>query len=175
MQTNIFELLQITIPSLILSVAIVSIIVIYQNNENKKRKHELLSQTRKTSIAIRLQAYERVLILLERLGFDSMLKRTYKKGMTVSELQQQLLTNIRTEFEHNFSQQLYMSNEAWQNVIISKENTIQIINTKSLGLKPDASGLELSKQIFEYLIEEARENPTKRAIDFLKKEAQQLF
>jgi hypothetical protein len=168
------EIIKVSLPSLFLAIVVVLIILSYFKNEEKKRRYESIAQNRKLTVSIRLQAYERILIYLERIGLDSLLKRVSKKDMTVGELQQRLLSTIRSEFEHNFSQQLYISTEAWQRVVKTKENTIQIINTQSLKIDQKKPALHLSKAILEYMME-LSSPPGKTTIEFLKKEAQLLF
>jgi hypothetical protein len=89
--------------------------------------------------------------------------------MTASQLHTALLNAIRSEFEHNLSQQVYMSPQAWEVVRNARSGIIRIINTEAEKMKPEASGLDLSRQLFQSLMELEKE-PTRVAIDFLKGE-----
>lgn len=90
------------------------------DNESKSRMMELKKGNRELITPVRLQAYERVTLFLDRISPNSLVMRTYKAGMTGRMLQGELIKSIRSEFEHNMSQQIYMSNQAWELVKNSK-------------------------------------------------------
>jgi hypothetical protein len=123
---------------------------------------------------MRLQAYERLILFLERISPESILVRVNKKGMLASDFQNSLLGNIRAEWEHNLSQQLYVSKEAWELVKNAKENIISLINISSEKVAPNDSSFELSRKILE-TFSELDANPTTIAIDFLKKEVKNIL
>jgi len=145
----------------------------YFNNEEKRRRNEQIISNHKIVTPIRLQAYERVILLLERIGPESLLIRVKKQGMSSQELQTAMLKQIRAEFEHNLSQQIYMSQEAWDIVVNSKENMVKLINTSALEVNPASPSMELGKLILEYLV--GGKSPTKPGIDFIKKEVSEYF
>jgi hypothetical protein len=89
--------------------------------------------------------------------------------MTASQLQSALLTTIRSEFEHNLSQQIYMSPQAWEVVKNARSNTIKIINNEAGKIKANAPGIEFSKQLLGTVMEIEKE-PTRVAIDYIKNE-----
>ncbi len=99
-----------------------------------------LLQTVKTITPIKLQAYERIVLFLERISTESLIMRTVKPGMTAQQLHSALIANIRSEYEHNLSQQIYMSNEAWEMVKNAKGTVIRIINNIATKLPPTATG-----------------------------------
>lgn len=143
-------------------------------NETQRQKSELMFNTIKVTLPLRLQAYERLILLMERISPESIIIRVNKKGMLASDLQAALLGNIRAEWEHNLSQQLYVSNEAWEMVKNAKENIIKLINICSERVTPNESGFELSKKILETYAE-LEVNPAMLAIDFLKKEVKDIL
>jgi predicted AlkP superfamily phosphohydrolase/phosphomutase len=136
----------------------------------------LESRTRSTEVVqpIRLQAYERICILLERMSPNNMVVRLNDNKMTARQLQSLMLAEIREEFNHNVSQQIYMSEEAWSNVRTAKEDLITIINTSADNLGDDAMGIDLAKGIFQELMSKPRD-PINEALIFLKEEIRQIF
>ena len=123
---------------------------------------------------IKLQAYERLVILMERMTPNNLIFRVSQPGISASQLKIDLIHDINNEYNHNVSQQIYVSHQAWQMVRIVKEETINIINTAYSGLGHNAVGIDLSKAIFETLIQ-MEIMPTNKALDFLRKEFQLIF
>lgn len=135
---------------------------------------ETKKDNKKIILPLRLQAYERFVLFLERISPPSLIIRAQNINNTAVNLHMELLTIIRNEFEHNLSQQLYISKEAWSLILNAKENIIKIINLSAQEIPPDASAQELSNRIFTAWIQ-INPTPTSVAIDFLKDEAQKLF
>ena len=125
-------------------------------------------------LPIHLQAYERLALLLERISPESIIMRVNKPGMTAKQLHTELLSSIRAEFDHNMSQQVYISNEAWEGILTARGKVIHLINTASDQVKDEATALTLSQQIFEMTME-LKTQPTREAMQFLKKEMEQFF
>jgi hypothetical protein len=88
---------------------------------------DIRSKSSKTVTPIRLQAYERVALFLERINPNSLVMRMHKPGMSARQLQSDLLQIVRAEFEHNMAQQIYMSPAAWKAIRAAKEETIKIL------------------------------------------------
>jgi hypothetical protein len=126
-------------------------------------------------VRLQLQAYERLIILTERLGLQNLLSRFDVNNATASQMQQQLIQTIRSEFEYNVSQQLYVSSQAWDAVSNLKEQNIFIINQLAGMVKPNAPALELGQKIAELLA--ADENASLQPIvaALLRKEAKELM
>jgi hypothetical protein len=143
-------------------------------NEEKKRNIELLSDTKRITIPMRLQAYERLILFLERISPDAMLIRVKNNAKTNADLHLSLLKNIRSEFEHNLSQQLYVGSQTWEAIKQTKETIIALINDTAQTLNPNDASLGLTKAIFDNMVE-LGEAPAYFAIEMLKKEARQMF
>jgi hypothetical protein len=170
----VLELLKLLLPSLLVFLAGYLAIDRLLRAESNRRKAEIAVDRQKISTPVRLQAYERLVLYLERISPESLLIRVNQPNLTAKKLQSNLLTNIRTEWEHNLSQQLYISNKAWSIVKNAKENVIKLINTCSDKIEGDKPSILLSKIILERLVE-LDEHPTNKAIEFLKKEVNDLF
>lgn len=141
---------------------------------NQSKLLDLKRASLETTLPLRLQAYERLTLFLERINPSNMLVRVHVAGTTVREIQQFLVTEIRTEHQHNITQQLYVSAQAWAVTNRIKEDTISLINNTAAGLSPDASSLELSKVILNHLAG-LEENPYDAGLMLLKHDMQHFF
>ncbi len=169
---DIFYILRYTIPSIVVFLTAWFILKEFFQQENKRRHSELMSDRMKVSLPLRLQAYERLVLFLERISPNNLIVRVYKPGLTAGELQKQLIKSIRDEYTHNLSQQLYISPQAWELINRSYEECIGQINSLASDLKEDASATELSQRILETDLENS---PTRKALDYLKSEARRSF
>lgn len=170
----LLEIIKITIPGLIVFLTAYFIIKTTLQKENENRKVQIVLQNQKIITPIRLQAYERVVLFLERISPNSIIIRLQTPNMTVQQLHKEILIIIRSEFEHNLSQQLYLSIDAWEMVRNSKEKTIKLINSCLKDLDPNDNAIKLSQAIFEKLIE-TQTSPSQEAINFLKNEISTLY
>jgi hypothetical protein len=100
--------------------------------------------------------------------------RVQQPNMTASQLHVALIKDVRSEFEHNLSQQLYLSTQAWELVKKAKEDMSKLINTAASELQENATGNNLSQKIFELTTREEK-LPTTIAIDFVKNEINKIF
>jgi hypothetical protein len=170
----ISDILKITIPALIVFFTAWALLRNMIKDDQERRRQEIILQGARTVTPIKLQAYERIVLFLERISLESLLVRVSTPDMTVAQLQSALLTTIRSEFEHNLSQQIYMSPQAWEVVKNARSNTIKMINSESEKIKGDAPGIELSKQLLEKVMELEKE-PTRAAIDYIKGEVGRMI
>lgn len=168
------EILKITLPALIVFLTAWLVLRNMLKNDQERRKQELILSTSRTVTPIKLQAYERIVLFLERISFDSLLLRVSSPGMTAHELHSALLTTIRSEFEHNLSQQIYMSPQAWEVVKNARGSLIKIINSEIEKLPPEATSMAYSRILLERIMELDKE-PTRVAIDFIKAELSRMI
>lgn len=177
--TIILEMLKYIIPSLVTLGGVYLIIQTFINNENERRKQELnkalLFEQRKISQPLRLQAYERIIVFLERIHPFSLCQRVYQQNMLLPEFQLELIKTIRIEYEYNLSQQMYINSDSWQMVSTAKEETIKLINSIASQMPDDMDGVELSKAIFNYFIQSNKDVPVQIAINFVKDDVKNLF
>ena len=168
------DILKITIPALLVMLTSWLLIRSMIKNDQDKRRQEILLQNNRTVTPIRLQAYERIVLFLERISLESLLVRVSNSDMSANQLHSALLSAIRSEFEHNLSQQIYMSPQAWEVVKNAKSNMIKIINSEVEKMPANSTGMLLSKQLLERIMELEKE-PTRAAIDYLKGEISRLI
>ncbi len=170
----ISEILKIILPALLVTITAWIVLRSLVKNDQEKRRQELILQNSRTIVPIKLQAYERIVLFLERISFESMLVRISSPGMTASQLHSGLLTTVRSEFEHNLSQQIYMSPQAWEIVRNARSGTIKLINSEFEKLPENASGMDFSKQLLSAVMDLDKE-PTRVAIDFIKAEISRML
>jgi len=168
------ELLKYTLPALVVFATAYFLIKAMLVKEEKKMKLEVFLNNQKAITPIRLQAYERLIILLERIHPESLVVRENQPDMTNQQLHQVLLGMIRGEFEHNLSQQLYVTPQAWMLIKNAKESLVQLVNAEALQLVPSDSSINLSKAIIEAYMQD-KKSAHAEAIAFLKEEVQSLF
>jgi hypothetical protein len=168
------DILKITIPALIVFLTAWILLRNMIRNDQDKRRQEIILQNSRTVTPIKLQAFERVVLFLERISLESLLVRVSAPDMTATQLHSAMLNAIRSEFEHNLSQQIYMSQQAWEVVRNARSNMIKIINSEVEKMPPNSSGLSLSKQLLEKIMELEKE-PTRAAIEYLKNEIARMI
>ncbi len=115
-----------------------------------------------------------MVLFLERIHPSNLVSRTIEPEMRAGNLHAALIATVRAEFEHNFTQQLYMSPKVWESIKLAKEETIQLINLAAAGVPADSSAQQLSKTIFDLLVKSERMS-IQQALDAIKAEARQLF
>lgn len=166
------------LPSVVVFLTCFLLIKRYLEHIEKKNSVDHTAEIKKESMKImlplRLQAYERVILYLERISPNSLVMRTYKAGMSARLLQADLVKAIREEYEHNMTQQVYVSSGAWAMVRQSKEEMIKLINISAGHLPGDASALDLSQIILENCAK-IDKMPTDIAISYVKNEIHKLF
>lgn len=173
---EILEILKYVLPALVVLAASYLMLRQFVKNDSdrqqaelQKKRMDMRMESRKTMLPIIISAYERLVLLLERIEPQSILARTVEPNMMAIELQKSLLVTIRAEFEHNFSQQLYVSDNAWQAVKDTKELVIQLINQTAQTVAPDAKASELGKKIIDAYAS-LEQSPINAAIAILKQE-----
>lgn len=168
-----FDLLKIVLPAGIVFLTTYYLVTKFLDQSTKNKALDLKLANQNLVTPIRLQAYERVILFLERINPTSMVMRMNKTG-SAANFQGELLKTVRTEFEHNLSQQIYMSNKAWESVIKAKEETIKLINVAATRVSTESSAMELAQAIIT-VSSQLTELPTKVAIEGIKREIGKEF
>ncbi|MCQ2216912.1 MAG: hypothetical protein MJZ33_00330 [Paludibacteraceae bacterium] len=168
MQTFL-EILKITLPGLLVLLAAYYVLDGMLKNEERRRFYDMKRNASKVLDPIRLTAYERFALFLERINPESLILRVHQPGMTAVDLHVALLATIREEFEHNVSQQIYISSELWSVIKNSKESLIQFINTYSAKVPDNVPAIELSKILIE-TYNSMESSPIEVALNILKTE-----
>jgi hypothetical protein len=126
------------------------------------------------TLPLRLQAYERLVLFIERVNPANMLVRLNATAFGAHELYSLILEEVRAEYQHNVTQQIYVSSRAWGVVKHVREDTLNIINNAVKSLPETATGLDLSKTILGYL-SQLEDNPYDIGANMLRKDLEELF
>ncbi|HEY4798636.1 MAG TPA: hypothetical protein VII99_06110 [Bacteroidia bacterium] len=178
---TVVQSLIIVVPSLI----ILGIVYVMMNGfldsmkkmfmeEYRRRKDEAKSLNQVTVAPLRVQAYERMILFLERISPSNLVMRTHHSGITAHELHAELIKSIRSEYDHNLSQQVYLSIGAWEMIKTAKEETAKIINISAEKTAASASGLDFAQNVIS-IASQIKKLPTDVAIEYLKKEFAEQF
>jgi len=151
-----------------------------ENNSRQSEKEvrhlqfELKKQRQEYFLPNRVEAYQRAILLMERLHPNSLVMRLHNPGLPAMALQAEFLKAIRDEYNHNVAQQLFVSPTAWKLMKDSKEEVVKLINLAGSQMSATSTGMELSAKVFE-ILSQMDQIPSDIAIEYLKKEFQELF
>ncbi|MEL7220221.1 MAG: hypothetical protein AAGJ93_02815 [Bacteroidota bacterium] len=172
--TVFLEIVKIALPALI--VAFISYYLIREMlSKQVLMQEQKIRQERQDAVTpLRMQAYERLSILVERLSLSGLLMRNRNDEMKAITFKIALLMAIQQEFEHNISQQIYVSDKLWQILEATRDDLVQFIELVSNKLPKDASSLELAEALMAYQAQR-ESNPIATAQMAIRKEATSLF
>ncbi len=173
--TDIFELLKYTLPALIVFLTAYFLLTRYMQKDATAKAIEMKLKRDKEIVMLRLQAYERLALFLERIAPVNVISRVRMPDMMCTELQYAIVKNIREEFEHNLSQQIYISSDTWRLIVAAKDEIIKTVNLIGQQLPPDASSGQLINAIFTGIANANVPLPTEQALEVLKAECRELF
>ncbi len=172
---QIFDILKYTLPALIVFLTAYFMLTKYIQQEANVKALELKMKRDKEIMILRLQAYERLALFLERITPASVINRVRTPEMLSTELQYAIVRNIREEFEHNLSQQVYVSSNAWNLIVASKDEIVKFINMVGTQTPPEGSAGQLINAIFTGIANANAPLPTEHALEYLKAECRELF
>ncbi len=148
----------------------------YFDNQQKQQLLQIKMDERKETLRavtpIRLQAYERMALFLERIAPGSLVLRCYQPGMDLKLLQGVMTKNIRDEWEHNLSQQVYLTPSLWANIREAKDEMINLVNSSAVSLTDETDPTRLAATIFASA---AQHSPSDVALEALSNEIHELF
>jgi hypothetical protein len=168
------DLVKMLLPAALVLYAMYLTVKSILGKEVEKKWLDHKTESTKIVLPLRLQAYERMCLFLERISPHNLLVRLNDGAMNAKTFQQVLVSEIREEFQHNFSQQIYISESAWTMVRHCVDEIIAIINTSSEKLEAEARGVDLAREVFGEL-ERRGGDPAQRTLSALKVEIRELF
>lgn len=170
----IIDILKISIPALI--VAFISYYLIKQMLDNQRiiEAQKLQRDRQSTTLPLRLQAYERLSLMCERLAVPALVIRTQTEQMQAATLKIALMMAVQQEFEHNISQQIYVSDQLWKIIQTTREDTLQFINLVGEKVTPNAPGKELAAALMA-MHDKRGADPVATAQMAIRREAASLF
>lgn len=163
------------LPSLVVLATAYLLLRTLLKEERKKVEATALANLRKDTLLLRLQAYERLSVFLERSHPNNLITRVNEPDLTVRDLQYLLIESVKTEFEHNLSQQIYVSQEIWATVTYVKDDMIKTVNLLAASLPQNANSLDLAKQILEHYMQSDKVVPSQKALNVINMEVKRLF
>lgn len=170
----LIEFGKILIPASVVLYAAFLMVRSFTQKEIELKKLEVRGKSIETVLPTRLHAYERMTLFLERMSPQNLLIRLNTSNMSAREFHQLLLADVRNEYNHNVSQQVYIGEDVWQLIRSAKEDLIVTINEAASELPPEASSLDLSKKVVEKSITK-QIDPLSQALTELKREIQRTF
>ncbi|MGB3587903.1 MAG: hypothetical protein WBA23_15250 [Tunicatimonas sp.] len=173
-ESVIIEFMKILLPAAAVLYAMYLTVKSFLNKEVAERMADLKVKGVEATLPIRLQAYERLSLLLERIAPNNLILRLNDSSYSAKELQHVLTTSVREEYNHNLSQQIYVGDQAWQLTTQAVEDIIATVNQAADTLPSEARSLDLAKKILE--IQSQKEvYPITQALYEVKKEVRELF
>ena len=139
------EILKYCVPALCVLLATWIVMHKFYKSEAEKRLWELKRISQKEISPLRMRAYERLSLLLERTTPEHMLIELNLGEMTILQVQQHLMRTIRMEYDHNLSQQIYVSDQVWEAILVARDQMVAFINTMAQQMPPESTALEYAK------------------------------
>jgi hypothetical protein len=170
--TKIIELLAYTLPALITGVVAYYFFDLHTKNEEGRRRYLLNKDAQKDALPLRLQAFERMVLFLERINPTKLLIRITPISSNKNDYENYVIAQIEQEFEHNLTQQIYMSDACWTIIITAKNATIQMIRKASMSERVDSAD-KLREVILSDLMD--KQTPSNAALSFLKNEINEFL
>lgn len=163
------------VPVIITAIIASAVVVVAKMLIEYRLKAQVIEHKKSSEnivLPLRLQAYERMALFLERIEPNQLVMRIHAPGLTVAQEQNLLLTAIRSEFEHNLSQQIYLSNSVWNEVCNAKDDIMEIINTVAEQMDADTTGQTFAESL---LIAASQKPVVEKALNILKADMHKMF
>lgn len=170
----LIELVKVLGPAALMLYLAYLLVRSFLNKQMEEIRLQVIQKNQEVVIPVRLQAYERICLLLERVSPNNLISRLNNAEYSAIEFQQILISEVREEFNHNLSQQVYMSSEAWSYVQSAVEDIISIINEAGSMSEKDDKSLALAKKIIDLSMARQADS-VRQALDFIKREIQTIF
>lgn len=170
----LIEIVRIVLPASLVLYGMYLTARTFLHKDFERRLLELKIKHTDITLPLRLQAYERMTLFLERISAPQLLTRLNQGELKAVELHALLLQEIRNEFSYNLSQQVYMSNQVWEKIRSAVDNMVALINDSASEVPPDAPALQLAKAIIGNIIEQDNDI-TSEALKLLKAEVRNLL
>jgi hypothetical protein len=170
--TKIIEILAYTLPSLITGSVAYYLFNLYFKEQQNTRRWLLQKDAQKDALPLRLQAYERMTLFLERISLTKLLVRISPISTDKMDYGNLIIEHIEQEFEHNLTQQIYMSDECWSIITTAKNATIQMIR-KTIVTEEIKDADSLRNVLLNDLLD--KQSPSNAALAYIKNEVSQMW
>ena len=170
--TKIIELLSYTLPAIVTGLVAYYFFDLHTKNEEGRRRYLLNKEAQKNALPLRLQAYERMALYMERINPTKLLIRIAPISNDKNDYENLIIAHIEQEFEHNLTQQIYMTDECWTIIVTAKNATIQMIRKANMSDRVDNAD-KLREVVISDLME--KQSPSNAALAYIKNEVGQLW
>lgn len=170
----VLEVLKYVAPAGLVLGAVALVLREQRSRKEAADRHRIYQKTFAHLVPLRLQAYERLIIYIERIGLENLLTRVDPQGKNARVFQMQLTAEVREEYTHNIAQQLYIKSDTWSEVATAKERVIALVNQVAKTLPPDAPAIELARRLLNEMVK-SESSPTLAAHTALKQDVQAMF
>ena len=168
----IIALLSYTLPAVVTGVVAYYFFDLHTKNEEGRRRYLLHKEAQKNALPLRLQAFERMTLYMERINPTKLLIRIAPLSQDKNDYENLIIAQIEQEFEHNLTQQIYMSDECWTIIVTAKNATIQMIRKANMSDRVDSAD-KLREVLLNDLME--KQSPSNEALAYIKNEVGQLW
>ena len=168
------EVMKYILPALVVVLATWLVLWKLLREERLKREFELKKNTQKEITPIRLRGYERLALLLERTTPEAMLRDMDVQNLTAQQISTLLVQRVRQEYDHNLSQQIYVSDAVWDAIIEAREQMVLFLSTTARQFPPETNGLKVAELMLTAYAQNG-ETPNQKAMHLLKDEARGMF
>lgn len=166
----ILEIIKVTVPALIVFFTVYYLFKQYLAQQLQVKAMDFKHNQQSTTIPMRLQAYERLSLFLERISIPPMMLRVQQEDMSAKQMALALMISVQKEYEHNITQQVYVGNHLWQIINFAKGDVLMTIQSVSEKLPANATAKDFGKAVIaELAVKEVQ--PLERALEAIKKEA----
>ncbi|MCI4649293.1 hypothetical protein [Phaeodactylibacter sp.] len=166
----LLEIIKLTIPGLLTFLAAYFVLKTYMENQQKLQHLKIQQEQQKSSLPLRLQAYERLSLFCERISLPNLLLRVRKPGMSNGELRVSLLLAVQQEYEHNITQQVYVSSQLWEIIKFARDESVNAISIIAEKTDTKSDAKELAGMLFNY-VNQQEVMAVEKALLAIKKEA----
>lgn len=164
-----------TIITILLLVLLLAFVWILTEFTSMKKELAERRDNEPETLKLRLQAYERITLLTERISLQNLLSRINNSGLTCRQMQVSLIDSIKQEYDYNLSQQIYVSPEVWRAINNLKEQNIYVVNQLASTLPANATAMDLNKHIIDYLITNSNASLHNIVLEAINFEAKKLM
>ena len=171
-EDQIIQLLFYLLPAVVVAIIAFYFFSFHTRNEEQRRRYLLHKENQKHAFPVRLQAYERMALFLERIAPGNLLVRVKPRGDSKADYASLVIRTIEQEFEHNLAQQIYLSEECWNVIKASKNATIN--NIRKTASREDLTDAQSLRQRILYSLMD-QQAPSETGLAYIKKEVKQLW
>jgi len=171
--TQIINYVAYLLPAIVVGLVAYYFFKGHTSNEEGRRRYLIQKEAQNKLLPMRMQAYERITLFLERIDPNKLLIRVKPFSDEVSKYEELLIRNIEQEYEHNLTQQIYLSQECWNLVNAAKNATIHVIRQAAMHEEKEGNADKLREWLLRNFMEEI--TPSQKALVYVRKEVGEMF